>query len=227
MPTEPSELLYTSFFDLKDFPHKELFEAIVYPWEALSKLDEFFTHFSGKIEIKLPPGVYLENEEKISIGKGTTVEPGVFLQGPCLIGPNCQLRHGAYIRGGVIAGPGSVIGHATEVKHSIFLNGAHAAHFNYVGDSILGSAVNLGAGSKLANLRLDGREISIRFMGKKIPTGRKKLGAIIGDRAQIGCNAVLNPGTLIGKGAICYPCLNISGVIAPQKELKHDNTNHS
>ncbi len=215
-----AELNYTSFFDLVDFPWKELFEGTIYPWEALSRLDEFFSNLRGKIESKIPQGVYLQGEEKIFIQSGTVVEPGVTIHGPCALSAHCQIRQGAYLRGGVVAGPGSVIGHATEVKHSIFLTSAHAAHFNYVGDSIIGRAANLGAGAKCANLRLDQKEISVHFAKKKIPTGRKKLGAIIGDEAQIGCNSVLNPGTLIGKGAICYPCLNIGGVIAPFNQVK-------
>lgn len=218
------ELLTKSFFDLEDFPFKELFEGITYPWEALSRLSTYLSKIQPKIEIDVPPGVHLVNPEKIAIGEGTVIEPGAMIVGPCLIGTNCQIRQGAYIRGNVVAGPGSVIGHCTEVKHSILLKGAMAAHFNYVGDSILGRSVNLGAGVKCANFRLDHKEIMIYCRGQKVATGLRKLGAIIGDEAQIGCNAVTNPGTLIGRGVICYPSLNIGGVIAPfTKVASHDN----
>lgn len=218
------ELLIHSFFDLEGFPWKELFEGAVYPWEALARLDAFCKTVEGNIEVEIPPGVHLVHPEQIAIGQGTLVEPGAMIVGPCLIGPNCQIRQGAYIRGNVVAGPGAVIGHDTEVKHAILLNGAAAAHFNYVGNSILGRNANLGAGVKCANLRLDHKEIIVYVRGQKIATGLKKLGAIVGDGAQLGCNAVTNPGTLIGKGAICYPCLNIGGVIPPYtKVASHDN----
>lgn len=218
------ELSIASFFDLKEIPWMPLFEEIDYPWQALERLSSFLSYYKKRIEVPIPAGVYLVNEEQIFIGKGTVIEPGAFISGPCFIGPNCQIRHGAYIRGHVITGSHCIIGHDTEIKHSILLNGVRAAHFNYVGNSILGNRVNLGAGVKCANLRLDCKEVAIHFEGKKLLTGLKKLGAIIGDEAQIGCNVVTNPGTLIGKGTICYPCLNIGGIIHPFTKVSiHDN----
>lgn len=218
------ELSIASFFDLSDFPWLELFEGATYPWEALSRLNAFFTNRKGKIEVDLPEGTHLLHRELIAIGKDTVVDPGVMISGPCLIGRNCHIRNGAYIRGWVVAGPGAVIGYSTEVKHSILLNGARAAHFNYVGDTILGRRANLGAGVKCANQRLDQGEITVYCRERKVKTGLKKLGAIIGDEAQLGCNVVTNPGTLIGKKAICYPCLNIGGVIPSHKRVtKHDD----
>lgn len=166
----------------------------------------------GTIEIEVVNGVFLENPESIFIGKGTRIEPGAYIQGPCWIGENCTIRHGAYIRGNCIAEEGVVIGHATEVKNAYFFSKAHAAHFAYVGDSILGHAVNLGAGVKLANVRFDKKEIAIRHEGKKYLTGLRKFGAILGDRCQIGCNAVTNPGTLIGPDTFFDPCKWIKGV---------------
>ena len=167
----------------------------------------------GKIESKIPEGVYLENREQISIGPNVIFEPGAFIQGPCVIGAGSEIRHGAYLRGGVILGEGCVVGHAAEIKHAILLDGAHATHFVYAGDSILGNKVNLGAGVKCANLRLDRKEVSIVFEGAKVRTGLRKFGAIVGDGAQIGCNAVLNPGTILGRNALCYPLVHASGVI--------------
>ena len=161
----------------------------------------------------MPASAFLVNPELISIGKGTVVEPGAYIAGPCIIGQNCQVRNGAYIRGNVIIGDDCVVGHATEIKGSILLNRVCASHFNYVGDSILGNDVNLGAGLVCANLRLDRQKVSIHYKNQKIPTPLKKLGAIVGDGSQLGCNSVLNPGTVLGKKVFCSPCLNISGYI--------------
>ncbi len=208
------KLFIKSFFDLENFKHASLFEKYTYPWEALKNLSSYLKKQKlGNIEIFLDQGIYLVQPSLISIGKGTVIEPGVYIEGPCIIGENCVIRHGAYIRGGMICGDRCVIGHATEIKHSILLNDAKAAHFNYVGDSILGNGVNLGAGVKLANLRLDEKDIIISLNGEKVETGLKKLGAVIGDEASLGCNSVTNPGTLMGKMASCYPCMNVSGVI--------------
>ncbi len=209
-------LLTATFFDLSAFKHAELLLGSQYPWEALLNLASYLKKQKlGKIEVEIPEGVFLENAKEISIGPGTIIEPGAFIRGPCIIGARCQIRHGAYIRGDLVAGDECIIGHATEVKHSILLNKAIAAHFNYVGDSILGNQVNLGAGVVLANLRLDHAAVKVSYDGQKIETTLKKLGAIIGDNAQIGCNTVLNPGTLVGKNSFIAPSLNISGYIPP------------
>lgn len=215
------ELLPKSFFSTEEFLHEELFKSVTFVWDALHRLTGYLERQKlGKIETIIPKEVHLINSQLISIGKGTVVEPGAYIQGPCIIGPNCVIRHGAYIRGNVITGEGCLIGHDTEVKHSIFLNRAMAPHFNYVGDSILGNDSNLGAGVKLANFRLDHGEVSVFFQGKKIGTGLKKFGAIIGDGVQLGCNVVANPGTLLGQKALCHPCLNIGGVIPSMKVIK-------
>lgn len=207
------------YFSLEEFTHQKLFEETAFVWEVLHHLEDYLKNQKlGNIEVKIPVGVHLVNPELISIGPETIVEPGAYIQGPALIGAKNTIRHGAYIRGGVVTGEGCLIGHATEVKNSIFLNRARATHFNYVGDSLLGNGVNLGAGVKLANYRLDHKEVSLLFQGKKFKTGLKKLGAVIGDGVQIGCNAVTSPGTLIGPGAVCYPCLSIKGVI-PAKAI--------
>ncbi|MDN3506076.1 MAG: UDP-N-acetylglucosamine diphosphorylase [Simkaniaceae bacterium] len=209
------------FFDLDGYALKELFKDCRFPWEALARIESFLEKAQlGMIQCPIPEGVTLVNPEKISIGKGTVVEPGAFIRGPCIIGENCQIRHGAYIRGNVITGSDCIIGHATELKSSILLDGACCAHFNYVGDSFLGNRVNLGAGVKLANLRLDNQLIQISDGAEKIPTNLKKLGAILGDGVQIGCNAVLNPATVMGREALCYPCLAIGGVIPPHAKVR-------
>jgi UDP-N-acetylglucosamine diphosphorylase / glucose-1-phosphate thymidylyltransferase / UDP-N-acetylgalactosamine diphosphorylase / glucosamine-1-phosphate N-acetyltransferase / galactosamine-1-phosphate N-acetyltransferase len=211
------------FFDLADFQHRALFDQVGYVWEVLGKIGDYLKGIPlGKIEVEIPEGAYLINREQISIGKGTLVEPGAYIQGPCIIGQNCTVRHGAYIRGDLIAGDGCVIGHDTEVKNAIFLNQAHAAHFAYVGDSVLGNRVNLGAGTKCANLKLDNGPVVIHFEGQRIVTGRRKFGAILGDGTQIGCNAVMNPGTLCGQEVRALPCTNFGGYIPAKHLVKLD-----
>lgn len=171
------------------------------------------------MEIDLPEGVFIQNRETVSIGEGTLIEPGVLIQGPCIIGKRCIIRHGAYLRGNVILGDGCQIGHSAEIKHSILFDGAAATHFVYVGDSILGHLANLGAGVKCANLRLDREEVKAFWKGKKVPTGLRKFGAIVGDRVQVGCNAVLNPGTLVGRESFAFPLANVHGEIPPRSQI--------
>jgi UDP-N-acetylglucosamine diphosphorylase / glucose-1-phosphate thymidylyltransferase / UDP-N-acetylgalactosamine diphosphorylase / glucosamine-1-phosphate N-acetyltransferase / galactosamine-1-phosphate N-acetyltransferase len=209
------------FFSLEDFLHTGLFEGCQYPWEALAKLHAYLNSKKlGIIEIEVSPSAYLINPSQISIGAGTVIEPGAYIQGPCIIGKNCTIRHGAYLRGDVVVGDSCVIGHDTEVKHSIFLNDSSAAHFNYVGDSIIGNRVNLGAGVKCANLRLDHQPVHVVVQGERINTHLNKLGAIIGDGAQVGCNCVINPGTILGKNSFCFPCLNVYGFIPEGGKVK-------
>jgi len=208
-----------ALFDLSTFKHASIFDGCVYPWEVLNKIHAYLKSLPlGKTGVGIPHGADLIHPELISIGKGTVIEPGAYIKGPCIIGENCTIRQGAYIRGDVIVGDQCVVGHDSELKNSIMLNGSNAAHFAYVGDSILGNKVNLGAGSKLANFRLDHKEIYIHFNGEKISTGRRKFGAILGDGTQIGCNSVANPGVITGKNVQCYPCINFSGFI-PEESI--------
>lgn len=202
------------FFDLQTFSHKQVFDGCEHVWEALDALEGYLLSLPlGRIEGEVSSQAYIENPELLWVEKGAVVEAGAYIAGPCVIGSGTVIRHGAYLRGNILAGNDCVIGHTSEVKNAIFLDGAKAAHFAYVGDSILGNGVNLGAGVKCANLRLDGDPVSLRFKGERVVLGRRKLGAIIGDRAHIGCNAVSNPGTLVGMGAICRPCVNFGGFI--------------
>ena len=142
---------------------------------------------------------------RIAIGKGVLIESGALIKSPAIIGDYTEIRQGAYLRGYCLTGTHCVIGHTTEVKHSIFLDHAKAGHFAYLGDSILGRDVNLGAGTKFANLRFLPGNVLIRTSEASIDTGRRKFGAILGDKAQTGCNSVTNPGTLIGKEGILMP----------------------
>jgi bifunctional UDP-N-acetylglucosamine pyrophosphorylase / glucosamine-1-phosphate N-acetyltransferase len=210
------------FFELDEFEHRALFDGCLCVWEALSNIDHYLRNIElGRIEIDIPPGVYLEHPELISIGEGSIVEPGAFIRGPCVIGKRCQIRHGAYIRGEVIAGSGCVIGHTTEIKHSILLNRVSAAHFAYVGDCILGNGVNLGAGTKCANLKLDGSMVDVRVGGRRVNSGLRKFGAVMGDETSVGCNSVPNPGTVLGRGVRAYACTNFGGFVASASVIRH------
>lgn len=209
------------FFDLSSFKHAIIFEGCLFVWEVLPKINLYLKEYPlGKIETAVPQGTFLVNPETISIGKGTQIEPGAYIKGPCLIGENCTIRQGAYIRGDFIAGNKCVIGHDTEVKNTLMLDGAHAAHFAYLGDSVLGNNVNLGAGTKCANLKLDNSQVVVHFEGKRLSTGLRKFGAIIGDGTQLGCNSVTNPGALIGKNVRGYPCINFGGFIPSNRTVK-------
>jgi NDP-sugar pyrophosphorylase family protein len=212
----------STFFTIDPFAHHALFEDIDYVWQALDYLIPYLAKIPlGEIKSPIPSGVTLVDPHLITIEEGCVIEPGAYIRGPCVIGAGTTIRHGAYIRGHVITGESCVIGHASEVKSSILFPKAAAPHFNYVGDSILGASTNLGAGAICANMRFDKKEVKVAVSGKVIPTGRKKLGLILGDGAQLGCHVVTNPGTMIGRGAICMPGLNIGGFIKDHEVVKH------
>jgi UDP-N-acetylglucosamine diphosphorylase / glucose-1-phosphate thymidylyltransferase / UDP-N-acetylgalactosamine diphosphorylase / glucosamine-1-phosphate N-acetyltransferase / galactosamine-1-phosphate N-acetyltransferase len=213
------------YFSLDCFAHRNLWKEGLPVWTPLQMLDDYFKTWDFQIEIEIPPNIYLDRPELISIGQGTVIEPGVYIQGPCIIGRDCTLRHGAYLRQNVICGDRSAIGHGAEIKHSILLDDVAVTHFNYIGDSIVGNQANLGAGVKCSNLRLDRDEISVFLYGKQIKTGLRKFGAIIGDHAQIGCNCVLNPGTLVGRECIAYPLLNFGGQIPMRSNSRFEGKN--
>lgn len=221
------EFRSSCYFDLSNYRHADFLEKYQYAWESLIHINDYLDEMQlGQILGEVSEKAYLVNPDKIFIGKGTKVEPGAYIEGPCYIGENCVVRHGAYIRGNLITGDQCIIGHDSEMKNSIMLNHSHAAHFAYVGDSILGNYVNLGAGTVCANLKLDGSEIVISFEGHQYPTGCRKFGAILGDHVQTGCNSVTNPGTIVGKGSVCYPCTNFGGIIPANSIIKPQTRVH-
>ena len=211
----PSDL-----FDLSEFEHKELFAGLEFVWDALPRIEQY-------IHSVLRPGIHTELMERVTIvgdvyiGEGTTVEPGAFIKGPTIIGKNCEVRQNAYIRGSVLVGDGCVVGHSTEVKNSVMLDDSHAPHFNYVGDSILGNRANLGAGTKLSNYKITvDKTIKLKAGDRTYDTGLIKFGAILGDDVQTGCNAVLNPGTVVGRRSQIYACSHVRGYVEPDVLLK-------
>lgn len=224
-PSTIEKLKPDYFFHLDKYHHKELFQNIEYVWMALTRIEPYLKAFKKKeIRVRVPEGAFLVDSETIDIGEGTIVEPGAYIKGPCIIGKNCVVRHGAYIRGNFIAGDDCVIGHDTEVKNTIFLDETRAGHFAYLGDTILGNKVNLGAGTKCANLKLNEGQIVIQCDGKRFATELRKMGAIIGDETQTGCNSVMNPGALLGKKVYCYPCVNVSGFIPSHHIVKPEKS---
>ncbi len=178
--------------------------------------------------VEIPEPVILEPLD-IFLDKGTVLEPSAIIKGPALIGKGCEIRQGAYLRGNVVIGDHCVIGHNTEIKNSILMNHAEAGHFNYIGDSIIGSFVNLGAGARLANLEfrspadkkdLKFPRIFIEVEGEEVDTGHSKLGAVLGDYVEVGCNAVLSPAVLMGKESWVYPNFTVpKGYYPPQARL--------
>lgn len=190
-------------FDFSGSFMKEVFARAEWPWEILSQIKPFLAeHLKPGVEGTVHPAAVVEGD--VFVSKGAVVEPGAYIQGPCWIGPDSEVRQGAYIRGSVVVGKGCVVGHATEVKNAVFLDEAKAGHFAYVGDCILGRDVNLGAGTKLANFKLDAGNIKIHADGKEYDTGRRKVGAFLGDGVQTGCNSVTSPGCVLGRGCWVY-----------------------
>jgi len=194
--------------------------------DTLSRLNEPACYVEQWVEIESP---VLLRPLNIFLDEGTVLEPSAIIKGPALIGKGCEIRQGAYLRGNVVVGDHCVIGHNTEIKNSILMNHTEAGHFNYIGDSIIGSYVNLGAGSRLANLEFrspaDKRDIlfpriHMKVEGKEIHTGRSKFGAVLGDYAEVGCNAVLSPAVMMGKESWVYPNITIpKGYYPPKTRL--------
>lgn len=193
----------SEFFALEGYAHAELFADIEYVWEALARLDVYAPkHATARVDGRVSEGAWLSGS--VFVASGAVVEPGAMVQGPTILGPGTVVRHGAYVRGYCVTGANCVIGHASEVKRAILLDGAQAPHFNYVGDSILGNDVNLGAGTKISNLKNDGSSVEVDGPKGRVQTGLRKFGAVVGDRVQTGCNSVASPGTLIGPDTLVY-----------------------
>jgi UDP-N-acetylglucosamine diphosphorylase / glucose-1-phosphate thymidylyltransferase / UDP-N-acetylgalactosamine diphosphorylase / glucosamine-1-phosphate N-acetyltransferase / galactosamine-1-phosphate N-acetyltransferase len=207
------------FLSLEHTAHAKLFESQRFVWDALKQIASY-------LQFRLKPMVlgdlvgkpFISNA--VFVGRGTIVEQGAVLKGPAWIGENCQVRSGCYVRDNVIAGDGVVMGNSCEFKNCILFDEAQVPHFNYVGDSILGYRAHLGAGVILSNVKLDHREIFVNTPETNIPTGLTKFGAIIGDRTEIGCNSVINPGSVIGRDCIIYPGVSFRGVLPASSAVK-------
>jgi len=210
--------MYTiaDLFDLKKTIAAELFDGLNYPWEALERIEAFIL----KLGPTLPESEYERREGGIWIAKDASVAPTASVNGPCIICSGAEIRHCAYIRGSAIIGRGSVVGNSCEVKNAVIFDGAQVPHFNYVGDSILGYKAHMGAGAITSNVKSDKSMVIIKDGVSVIGTGRKKVGAMLGDYAEIGCNSVLNPGAIIGRRSVVYPLSSVRGVIAADRIYK-------
>jgi NDP-sugar pyrophosphorylase family protein len=209
----------TNFLNLEQTEHRTIFDHSTRVWDALKQIGSY-------LQFRLKPAIYGRImgrpfiSENVYIGSGTLVENGATIKGPAWIGNNCEIRSGCYIRENVIVGDGVVLGNSSEFKNSIIFNDAQIPHFNYVGDSVIGYKAHLGAGVVLSNVRLDHKEISVRSETGLIATGLRKFGAIVGDRAEIGCSAVISPGSIIGRNSLIYPLTHFGGVLAENSILK-------
>lgn len=215
----PEKIYSKNLLDYDYTIAKELFETVKYPWEAFEKLSEYI----AAIGEKLPGDRYEKRGDNVWVAKSASICETAYLKGPLIIGENTEVRHCAFIRGCAIIGNNCVVGNSTEVKGSILFDNVQTPHYNYIGDSILGYRSHTGAGVITSNLKSDKSEVTINVDGEKIVTGRKKFGAIIGDNTEVGCNSVLNPGTVVGRNTIIYPLSMVRGYVAENIIYKNCN----
>ena len=201
------------FLDLSRTAHAALFDPATPVWSALPKIAGYLReHLQPAMHGRLVGNPFIG--ERVFVGEGTVVEHGAMIKGPAWIGANCEIRNGCYIRENVIVGSGAVLGNSCEFKNCVLFDETQVPHFNYVGDSILGYKAHLGAGVILSNVKLDHSEIYVETPeGERLGTGLRKFGAILGDEAEVGCNAVLNPGSVLGRRALIYPLTAWRGVL--------------
>ena len=212
------QLNYKNFLDMSHTIAEKIFEKINYPWEALSLIKDFIK----EVGPTLSKEEYDEVAENVWVSKKATIFPSAHIEGPTIIQENAQIRHCAFIRGSAIVGKNCVVGNSTELKNVILFDNVQVPHFNYVGDSILGYKSHMGAGSITSNVKSDKSLVAVKLGEKKIQTDLKKFGAILGDYVEIGCNAVLNPGTIIGRNSTVYPTSMVREVIEESSILKNN-----
>ena len=196
-------------YTLEETIAADLFEGAVYPWELLPKISAFIVELGEK----LPKDRYTEVKEHVWVANNATVAPSAFINGPAIIDEEAEVRHCAFIRGNAIVGKGAVVGNSTELKNVILFNKVQVPHYNYVGDSILGFKAHMGAGSITSNVKSDKTLVVVKNGEEKMETGLKKFGAMLGDHVEVGCNSVLNPGTVIGPDTNIYPTSCVRGCI--------------
>lgn len=209
----------TNLYDLNETIAKEIFEKLTYPWEALAKISGFIRELGPTLD----PEKFEQRGEDIWVAKSASVAPTAFLNGPLIIDEDAEIRHCAFIRGSAIVGKGSVVGNSTELKNVIIFNSVQVPHYNYVGDSILGYKSHMGAGSITSNVKSDKTLVAVKDKDEEIETGLKKFGAMLGDYVEVGCNSVLNPGTVIGRNSNVYPLSMVRGVVPADSIYKNKN----
>ena len=207
-------------YDLKETIAVDIFDGLKFPWEVLPKIKDFII----KLGETLPEDRYERKGENIWIAKSAKVFPSAYIAGPCIIDEEAEVRHCAFIRGSAIVGKGCVVGNSTELKNVILFNKVQVPHYNYVGDSILGFKAHMGAGSITSNVKSDKTPVVVKSDGENIETGLKKFGAMLGDNVEVGCNSVLNPGTVVGRSTNIYPTSCVRGYI-PANSIYKDSSN--
>ena len=203
------QLQIKNLYDLNETIAAPLFEGATYPWKLLPKIGAFIVELGNS----LPTDKFEKRSENIWIAKSANVYPTAYINGPCIIDEDAEVRHCAFIRGNAIVGKGAVVGNSTELKNVILFNKVQVPHYNYVGDSILGYKAHMGAGSITSNVKSDKTLVVVKSAYGNIETGLKKMGAMLGDNVEVGCNSVLNPGTVIGRNTNIYPTSMVRGFV--------------
>ncbi|MCM1056513.1 MAG: UDP-N-acetylglucosamine pyrophosphorylase [Firmicutes bacterium] len=204
-----SGITVTDLYDLKETIAAELFKDVTYPWEVLPRIHDFILALGST----LPEALYEKKVGDIWIARSAKVAPTACLNGPLIVDEEAEIRHCAYIRGNAIVGKGAVVGNSTELKNVVLFNKVQVPHYNYVGDSVLGFRSHMGAGSITSNVKSDKTLVVVKGEDIRIETGLKKMGAMLGDNVEVGCNSVLNPGTVIGRESNIYPTSMVRGVV--------------
>ena len=213
---EYKEMTISEMYDLSQTIAAELFEGKTYPWEVLSEIGDFIM----KLGETLDPEEYEKRGENIWIAKSATIAPTASINGPCIIGKNTEVRQCAFIRGKAIVGEGCVVGNSTELKNVVLFNKVQVPHYNYVGDSVLGFKSHTGAGAITSNVKQDKTLVTVNYYGTKVETGLKKFGAMLADNVEVGCNSVLNPGTVVGRHSNVYPLSMVRGFVPAESIFK-------
>lgn len=208
-----------NLYDLNETIAAKLFEGVTYPWEVLAKISDFIVELGNTLD----PEKFEKRGENVWVAKSAKVAPTAFLNGPVIIDEDAEVRHCAFVRGNAIVGKGSVVGNSTELKNVVIFNSVQVPHYNYVGDSILGYKSHMGAGSITSNVKSDKTLVVVKDGKEKIATGLKKFGAMLGDHVEVGCNSVLNPGTVIGRNTNVYPLSMVRGVVPADSIYKNRN----
>ena len=211
-------LLSNNLFDFSRTIAAPLLQNTTYPWEVLQDIADFICSVGATLD----PSIYADLGNHVYVAKSATVAPSALIQGPCIVGEGAEIRHCAFVRGAAIIGNGAVVGNSTELKNCILFDEVQVPHYNYVGDSILGYRAHLGAGALTSNVKSDKSHVHVKSTDFEIDTGRKKVGAMIGDGVEVGCGAVLCPGTVIGRGSTVYPLVRVRGVIPEGSIVKSE-----
>lgn len=209
-------LVISDLFDLSRTAAAAYLGKFEYPWQALGGIGKMIVEIGKSLDTR----EYFSPRSDVYIHKSAYVAPSAYINGPCIIGENSEIRHCAFIRGNVLMGKNCVVGNSTEVKNSILFDGVQVPHYNYVGDSILGYKAHLGAGAITSNVKSDKTDIKVRINGNTVDTGLKKFGALVGDYAEVGCGSVLNPGTVIMRNTNIYPLISVRGFVPPDSIVK-------